>query len=422
MSESRPYSAVAPIEPNVAVSRDAGATGDAGSRRAGTRVSFDDLARVPAQRLARLLLDRAAEDPTLLHRLYETVDSPCGIRPLQDVRPGNGSRPESSPAIIGESPGMRRVAALVRRFEQTDEPVLITGESGTGKELLARAIHDGSRRASRGAFVAVNCAAIPAGLVASELFGYEKGAFTGAATRSIGQIEYANGGTLFLDEIGDMPIDLQGHLLRFLQEGQIRRVGGRETIGLDVRIVSATNVRLGQAIAEGRFREDLFYRLNVLTLPVPPLRERPEDITPLAYHFLRAAERDFNRDVAGFSPDAMAALRRHPWPGNVRELMSVVRRAVVVGDGPLVDAAALIGLDDTPVPGPLPGTPKPGSQEEHALLLETLERTGENITTTADALNVSRVTLYRMLRRHGIVLKRGLAAAPIARQTQPASY
>ncbi|MEA2738682.1 MAG: hypothetical protein QOH05_1989, partial [Acetobacteraceae bacterium] len=233
------------------------------------RVSFDDLARVPAQRLARLLLERAAEDPTLLGRLYETVDGPKAA-----------PRPHS-PAIVGESPAMRRVIALVHRFEQTDEPVLITGESGTGKELLARAIHDGSQRAT-GPFVAVNCAAIPSGLVASELFGYEKGAFTGAMTRTIGQIEYAKGGTLFLDEIGDMPIDLQGHLLRFLQEGQIRRVGGRETIGLDVRIVSATNVRLGQAIAEGRFREDLYYRLNVLTLPVPPLRERPEDIAPLA--------------------------------------------------------------------------------------------------------------------------------------------
>jgi transcriptional regulator with PAS, ATPase and Fis domain len=388
MSESRPYTAEACVE-----------------RDSVSRVSFDDLARVPAQRLARLLLERAAEDPTLLDRLHETVDPRKGA---PRVRP---------PAIVGESPGMRRVTALVRRFEQTDEPVLITGESGTGKELLARAIHDGSRRA-HGTFVAVNCAAIPPGLVASELFGYEKGAFTGAAARSLGQIEYANGGTLFLDEIGDMPIDLQGHLLRFLQEGQIRRVGGRETIGLDVRIVSATNVRLSQAITEGRFREDLFYRLNVLTLPVPPLRERPEDIAPLAYHFLRVAERDFNRDVAGFSPDAMAALRRYRWPGNVRELMSVVRRAVVVGDGPLIDAEALIGLDDGAIPVPLSPTTKPGSPEERTALLAMLERMGENVTSTADALSVSRVTLYRMLRRHGIVLKRGLAEPPIARGTR----
>jgi transcriptional regulator with PAS, ATPase and Fis domain len=399
MSESRPYSPGTRLP----------ARSDAA---AVARVGFDDLARVPAQHLARLLLERAAEDPTLLSRLYETVD--------QGKVAQRGEPPASQPpAIVGDSPAMCQVTSLVRRFEQTDEPVLITGESGTGKELLARAIHDGSRRA-RGPFVAVNCAAIPAGLVASELFGYEKGAFTGATSRTIGQIEYANGGTLFLDEIGDMPIDLQGHLLRFLQEGQIRRVGGRETIAPDVRIVSATNVRLGQAIAEGRFRQDLFYRLNVLTLPVPPLRERPEDILPLATHFLRVAQRDFNRSVEGFSTDAMAALRRYRWPGNVRELMSVVRRAVVVGDGPLIDAATLGPLDEGQATLVQPMTAKPGSPEERDTLLATLERTGENVTSTADALNVSRVTLYRMLRRHGIVLKRGLAGAPVARRPQHA--
>ena len=392
-----------------------------------TRVSFDDLARVPAQRLARLLLDRAAEDPTLLTRLYETVgmEPPIpGRTTTERVTTGRATTGHSAPTqptpvqptIVGESPAMCRVAALVRRFEQTDEPVLITGESGTGKELLARAIHDGSRRA-RGPFVALNCAAIPSGLVASELFGYEKGAFTGAAARSLGQIEYANGGTLFLDEIGDMPIDLQGHLLRFLQGGQIRRVGGREAFGLDVRIVSATNVRLAEAISEGRFREDLFYRLNVLTLHVPPLRERPEDIAPLANHFLGAAGRDFNRRIDGFSAGAMALLHRHRWPGNVRELMSVVRRAVVVSDGPLIDVPALIGIEDCQAAAP---AIKPGSAEERDRLLATLERLGENVTSTADALNVSRVTLYRMLRRHRIVLKRGLALAPVVRRPQHA--
>jgi transcriptional regulator with PAS, ATPase and Fis domain len=399
MSEGRPYP---PETCPPSVVQDAAAA----------RVTVDDLARLPARRLARLLLERAAEDPTLLNRLYQTV-APAGDT--------TRARPyvADPPAIVGDSPSMRRVSALVRRFEQTDEPVLITGESGTGKELLARAIHDGSSRADR-PFVAVNCAAIPAGLVASELFGYEKGAFTGATSRTIGQIEYANGGTLFLDEIGDMPFDLQGHLLRFLQEGQIRRVGGRETIALDVRIVSATNVRLAQAIADGRFREDLFYRLNVLALPVPPLRDRAEDIAPLANHFLRLACRDFNRAVEGFAPDAMAALSRHRWPGNVRELMSMVRRAVVVGDGPWIEATSLIGLDDDQDAPHTPLAAKPGSPEERAALLATLERTNENVTSTADALSVSRVTLYRMLRRHGIVLKRGLAGAPVARRPQHA--
>ncbi len=370
---------------------------------AAARVSVSDLARVPAEHLARLLLERAAEDPTLLGRLYETVDR------------GPGTPKPARHAIVGDSPTMRQIAALLGRFGQTDEPVLITGESGTGKELMARAIHDRSGRA-HGPFVAVNCAAIPPGLVASELFGHEKGAFTGAAARTPGMIEIANGGTLFLDEIGDMPVDLQGHLLRFLQDGQIRRVGGRDIVNLNVRIVSATNVRLARAIGEGRFREDLYYRLNVLTLPVPPLRDRTEDIAQLAHHFLRIAARDFNRPVEGFTPQAMAALQRYRWPGNVRELMSVVRRAVVVGDGALIGTASLIGLEDAPAAPPGPAVPpRPGSAEERAALIGALEQTDENITSTADALNVSRVTLYRMLRRNGIVLKRGLASAPIVR-------
>jgi transcriptional regulator with PAS, ATPase and Fis domain len=368
----------------------------------GARVNVDTLARVPSRQLARLLLERAAEDPALLSRLYSTIDTPPSAPPLRSL-------------IIGDSPAMRHIATLLSRFEHSDDPVLITGESGTGKELLAREIHDRSHRAAQ-AFVAVNCSAIPAGLVASELFGYEKGAFTGAAARGIGQIELANGGTLFLDEIGDMPIDLQGHLLRFLQEGQIRRLGGRDVINLNVRIVAATNVRLAEAIADGRFREDLFYRLNVLPLQVPPLRDRPEDIVPLACHFLQKAARDFRRPMQGFTPEALDMLGRHRWPGNVRELMSVVRRSVVVGDGPMIDADALTGLE-APPPPPL-ACPRPGSPEERTMLLETLDRTQENITSAADALRVSRVTLYRMLRRHGINLKRGLAETPVTRRSR----
>ena len=243
-------------------------------------------------------------------------------------------------------------------------------------------------------------------------------------------MEHANGGTLFLDEIGDMPIDLQGHLLRFLQEGQIRRVGGRDLINLNIRIVAATNVQLRQAISAGRFREDLFYRLNVLTLPLPPLRDRQEDIPLLAHHFLAAASRDFGRDVKGFASDAMATLLRYQWPGNVRELMSVVRRAVVVGDGPEIDVSSLHGLDERFLAPALPASdaapaalppvmlPRPGSPEERTMLLATLERSSENVTAAAEALGVSRVTLYRMLRRHDIVLKRGLAEGPVPRRVQ----
>jgi transcriptional regulator with PAS, ATPase and Fis domain len=383
------------------------------------RVTFNDLSRLPVERLARLLMERAAEDPMLLDRLHATVTEGRAAATAPDQPPpGRGST-----QIVGNSPAMRNVAAMIARFVRTDEPVLITGESGTGKELAARAIHETSRRRT-GPFVAVNCAAIPANLVASELFGYERGAFTGANTRTKGQIEHANGGTLFLDEIGDMPVDLQGHLLRFLQNGQIVRVGGRETFGVDVRIVAATNVRLRQAIADGRFREDLYYRLNVLTLQLPPLRDRPEDIEPLARHFLREAARDFGREVADFEPAALDRLRRYGWPGNIRELMSAVRRAVVIGNSNRVSTADLIGLEDTNDGAAAPRgriALRPGSDEERTALLDVLSRTQENISLAAQELGVSRVTLYRMLRRHAVDLDRGWRDPPApARGNRPA--
>jgi transcriptional regulator with PAS, ATPase and Fis domain len=373
-----------------------------------SRVTLDDLSRLPAERLARLLLDRAAEDPQLLTRLYATIRESAAVAPRLRA---------DACGMVAASPAMRQVAALLRRFMTTDEPILITGESGTGKELTARAIHDGSTR-RQGPFVAVNCAAIPATLVASELFGYEKGAFTGAAARSKGQIEHADNGTLFLDEIGDMPIELQGHLLRFLQEGQIVRVGGREPVPLNVRVVSATNVRLRQAMAEGRFREDLFYRLAVLTVHLPPLRDRREDIEPLARRFLQDAAREFNRPVTDFEPAAMERLRAHAWSGNVRELMSTIRRAVIVTDAARIAADDLYGLNEAELPPPAiqePAIrPRPGSEAERAVLRDTLLRTQENVTLTAQILSVSRVTLYRMLRRHAIELGRGLRGPPIA--------
>lgn len=375
------------------------------------RVTVSDLSRLPAERLAQLLLECAAESPGLLGRLHDTLIA-------QPVRaPASTERAR----IVGDSPAMRRVGELIARFARTEEPVLVTGESGTGKELAARAIHEGSGRRA-GPFVAVNCAAIPANLVASELFGYERGAFTGAVARTKGQIEHAHGGTLFLDEIGDMPVDLQGHLLRFLQEGQIVRLGGRETINVEVRVVAATNVRLRQAIADGRLREDLYYRLNVLTLELPPLRERAGDVELLARHFLADAARQFGRAVTDFEPTALDALRRHRWPGNVRELMSTIRRAVVIGDGPIVERFELLGLDEPTagrVPQPADSStlsiegirPQPGSEDERAALLRALTSTRENVTLTAQELGVSRVTLYRMLRRHAINLNRGLRPA-----------
>jgi transcriptional regulator with PAS, ATPase and Fis domain len=374
------------------------------------RVTLGDLSQLPVDKLARLLMEIAAGDHTLLARLQATIGENSRNAPYAQT-------PGGKCEFLGDSPPVRRVTEMIERFARTDEPVLITGESGTGKELAARAIHDRSRREA-GPFVAVNCAAIPSNLAASELFGYEKGAFTGATSRTKGQIEHAHDGTLFLDEIGDMPVDLQGHLLRFLQEGQIVRVGGREVIDVNVRIVSATNVRLRQAIGEGRFREDLYYRLNVLNLPLPPLRDHPEDIEMLAHHFLRQAARHSSREVTGFAPETMATLKSHLWPGNVRELMAVIRRAVVIGDNQVITPTDLIGLKEPPmrVPEAPPIAtvrPPPGSEEERAALLAALRVAQENITLTAQQLGVSRVTLYRMLRRHTIALNRGLKSPPI---------
>ena len=252
---------------------------------------------------------------------------PLGSQPTSDD-PDLGDVPPVE-FMVGNSAVMRDVFEQIRRFATCDAPVLITGESGTGKELVARAIHDRSTRAKE-AFVAINCAAVPASLIGSELFGYEKGAFTGAQTRKRGLIEHAHRGTLFLDEIGDMPFDLQGHLLRFLQEGEVVRVGGHEPIKVDVRIIAATNVRLREAIAAGKLREDLYYRLNVLGLHVPPLRERSGDIEVLAAFFLHQITRDLAREVDSIAPAAIAAMEAYPWPGNVRELIATIRRAVVL--------------------------------------------------------------------------------------------
>ena len=321
--------------------------------------------------------------------------------------------------MVGNSPAMLDVFEQLRRFAACDVPVLITGESGTGKELVARAIHERSARAA-GPYVALNCAAVPATLIASELFGYEKGSFTGATARKHGHIEHAHGGTLFLDEIGDMPIDLQGMLLRFLQESEVLRVGGRQPIKVDVRVVAATNVRLRDAIAAGKLREDLYYRLNVLSLHLPSLRERDGDVEVLAGYFLRQIGQELGRELNGFTPAAMAALLAYPWPGNVRELIATLRRAVVLANGLRVDVGDL-RLDPPSAPRlaarrshprPMP-RPKPGSNGEREALLQALQDTGFNMTGAAQLLGVARATLYRMLRRNRIALAQHYLVQPI---------
>ncbi len=318
--------------------------------------------------------------------------------------------------MVGDSPQMREIFDQIRRFGATDLPVLITGESGTGKELVARAIHQRSRRASM-PYIALNCAAVPPTLMASELFGYEKGAFTGATARKLGHIEHANRGSLFLDEIGDMPMELQPLLLRFLQEGEILRVGGREPIKVDARVIAATNVGLRDAIESGKLREDLYYRLNVLTLHLPPLRERDGDVELLATYCLREIGQERVRELRGFTRAALAALKSYSWPGNVRELIATIRRAIVLSNGPLIEVsdlrleasrASVVLLAPRPAKQAMPREyvrPPPGSDAERMAIIASLQKNRFVLSRAARTLGVSRATMYRMMHRHQIELR-----------------
>ena len=302
--------------------------------------------------------------------------------------------------MAGHSPAMNRLRQQIRKVAATDAPVLIGGESGSGKELTAQAIHQSSRRAEQ-PFVAVNCGAIAPTLIQSELFGHERGAFTGATAARQGLIEAANGGTVFLDEIADLPLELQTNLLRFLQEHTIQRVGATRCLGVDVRVIAASHVDLSQAVAAGRFREDLFYRLNVLPIVVPSLRERTADIPILAQHFLhQCLQQGHSRRVAGFSVEARAALLAHPWPGNVRELANRVQRAVVMSEQRLISPTDL-GLD-TPCAPAAVGLDAARLQAEREAIALTLGRMAHNVTRAARELGVSRMTLYRLMDKHGL--------------------
>jgi two-component system response regulator HydG len=304
--------------------------------------------------------------------------------------------------VIGSSPAFRRMMTLVEQVADSSATVLVQGESGTGKELVASAIHQRSAR-RKGPFVAVNCAALPETLLESELFGYEKGAFTGAAARKEGRFELADGGTLFLDEVADLSPVTQPKILRVLQEGEFERLGATKSIRVDVRIVAATNQDLGHMVKEKRFREDLYYRLNVITLNVPPLRERLEDVRVLAQHFLRIYAAKNNRTLEGFTDEAMRRLEAYAWPGNVRELENVVERGVVLARGALMDTGELPEeiAGATPLPeGVLTvriGTPL---AEVGARLLDaTLRATKGNKTLTAKLLGIDPRTVSRKLER-----------------------
>jgi two-component system response regulator HydG len=306
---------------------------------------------------------------------------------------------------IGASPAFRRMMTLVDQVADSSATVLIQGESGTGKELTASAIHERSRRRA-GPFVAVNCAALPETLLESELFGYEKGAFTGAVARKEGRFELADGGTLFLDEIADLSPVTQPKILRVLQEGEFERLGGTRTQRVDVRIVAATNRDLAQMVREKRFREDLFYRLNVITINVPPLRDRREDVRLLAQHFLRVYAAKNNRPLEAFTDEALRRLEGYSWPGNVRELENVVERGVVLARGTAVDVRDL--PEDVAGAVPLPegvftvriGTPL--AEVELQLLEATLRVTGGNRTRAAKLLGIDPKTVYRKLERQDV--------------------
>ena len=304
------------------------------------------------------------------------------------------SRDQRLPGIVFASSAMEHVARTVERVARTDASVVILGESGTGKELIATALHKMSAR-HEAKLVAINCASIPENLLESELFGHERGAFTGAIKQTRGKFELADKGTLFLDEIGDMPLALQAKVLRFLQSRRFERVGGHQTLSVDVRIISATNQPLATLVSDGRFREDLFYRLNEIVVTLPPLRERDRDTVVLARHFLNVFNRELSRNLRGFTEDARAALGAHAWPGNVRELENRMKRAVIMADGPLItsqDLELAIGAK------PRNLNLRDHVQEiESSLLKEALAAGEGNVSKAAKLMGISRQQIYNIL-------------------------
>ena len=346
--------------------------------------------------------EKGREPDELLHRVDKALAEKALRRENANLRAQVRDRYALTGLLTG-SGRMAPVLELVRRVAPTDATVLVQGESGAGKEVIAKAIHHASPRAG-GPFVAINCAALPEALLESELFGHVKGAFTGAAGNKKGLFEEAHGGTLLLDEIGEMPASLQAKLLRTLQSGEIRPVGSTQATTIDARVIAATNRDLAQMMRQGTFREDLFYRLNVIPLALPPLRERREDIPLLAEHFLtRFGERQGR--VLRIGAAAMERLLRYPWPGNVRELENAMERSAILAQGdtiepddlpPHVTAGLALG------PAPSLGNPQTLAESERILIMQALERSGGNHSRAAEALGIGRTTLWRKLKEYGI--------------------
>lgn len=335
-------------------------------------------------------------DPASLLISLEHARERAGLR---QRRMAADSRMSES-AMIGNSPAMKHVIRSIRKIAAVDTPTLIIGESGTGKELAAVEIHRRSSR-SNGAFVAVNCGALPAQLIQSELFGHERGSFTGAYYSKKGLLESAVGGTVFLDEIGDLPLDLQTNLLRFLQEHTINRIGSTNSIPLQVRVIAATHLNLENAVKERRFREDLYYRLNVLQLALPPLRERTGDVPLLAQHFFQKFSNEKQLRLKGFSHRAQQAMINHRWPGNVREMINRIRRAMVMCESSLITSTDL-GFEKRDADADRLTLDQAREAAERSAILLSLQATDYNISQAALQLEVSRVTLYRLMQKYDL--------------------
>jgi two-component system NtrC family response regulator len=351
------------------------------------------------------------EKPVEIEVLRTIIDRGLNLHRLEDENRRLAAMPARSPIqrIVTASQAMLKVCRDVEKLAGTHVPVLLLGESGTGKEALALALHELGPRAKH-PFVAINCGAIPENLLESELFGYERGAFTGAVKQTIGKIESANHGTLFLDEIADLPHPLQVKLLRFLQDQIVERIGGRQRIQVDVRIVSATNSSLEDRVSEGTFRGDLFYRMNAVTVRIPPLRERGGDALLLANYFLARFNREFGRNIRGFTEAATAALSSHAWPGNVRELENRMKRAVVMAERRTIDAADLELASTSYAEGLQLDIRAARMRAEREVLQLALARANSTLSVAAKLLGISRPTLYGLMEVHGIGIEPGKSA------------
>jgi DNA-binding NtrC family response regulator len=351
------------------------------------------------RRGARDFIEKPWDNARLLTTLRTQVELGRALRRTRRLEGENRLlRDDGRPALIAESPAMRPVLQLVERVAASDANVLVTGEHGTGKEVVAQWLHAGSSRAAR-PLVAVNLGGLSEGLFESEMFGHVKGAFTDARADRIGRFELAEGGTLLLDEIGTLELRQQAKLLRVLESGEVARVGASRSRRIDVRIVSATNADLPAEVDAGRFREDLLFRLNTIEIRLPPLRQRREDIAPLADHFLARYAARYRKPLVGFEPEARQALEAHAWPGNVRELDHTLERAVLMAQGPLVRAGDL-GLRPAGAAARLEELPL--EEVERVLIRKALERHGGNVSAAAKALGLSRSALYRRLQHHGL--------------------